>query len=254
MEKIKVGLFGFGRTGRVVANEFFVNEAFDLRWIIRKTEQTKNQYASRLFGYEYDASPILSEQVLDRSFFEDHRVDVIVDFSNEDGYKKYAEAADLEIPIISAISAYREEDIDQLKEYATKTAVLYSPNITLGVNFVLVASQLFQKIAPYADIQIIEEHFREKKETSGTALKIANALGLGKKHVNSIRAGGIVGKHEIIFGLQNQTVRLTHESINKAAFGRGAIFAAEWLIRQKKGFYSMERIITEMITKNLPAY
>ncbi len=61
-------------------------------------------------------------------------------------------------------------------------------------------------------------------------MKIADILGLDKaRHVNSIRVGGIVGKHEIIFGLPNQTIRLVHESISKAAFGQGAIFAAKWL-------------------------
>ena len=140
-----------------------------------------------------------------------------------------------------------------LESLKNDTAVLYSPNITLGVNFLLIASQILQKIAPHADIEIVEEHFRDKKETSGTALKIANILGLEKdRHVNSIRVGGIVGKHEIIFGLPNQTIRLIHESFNRAAFGQGAIFAANWLIQKKKGLFTMENIIIDMFQKNIP--
>ncbi len=251
MKKIKIGLLGFGRTGRVVAKELFEDENFDLQWIIRKTKPVKKQYASRLFGCEYDATPIFCEQDLNADFFKDNEVDVIVDFSNPNGYKKYKVAAEQGIRIISAISVYSEKDINQLKKYSEKTAVLYSPNITLGINFLLVASQVLQKIVPYADIEIVEEHFREKKETSGTALKIADILGLKDEHINSVRVGGIVGKHQIIFGLQNQTIRLTHESINKAAFGQGAIFAAKWLVNKTKGFYSMEEIITEMMLNSL---
>jgi len=249
--KIRIGLWGFGRTGRVVAKEFFEDKNFELQWIIRKTKSTKSQYASRLFGCEHEAIPVLSEQELDVDFFKKNAVDIIVDFSSAGGYKVYEAAVEQGIRIISAISDYAEQDILQLKKYAEKTAVLYSPNITLGINFLFVASQLFQKIAPYADIEIIEEHFREKKEISGTALKIAKVLGLKSERINSVRVGGIVGKHQIIFGLQNQTVRLTHDSINKAAFGQGAIFAAKWLIHKTKGFYSMEEIITEMIAENL---
>ena len=252
MNKIKIGIWGFGTTGRVVAKEFFDDKSFELRWIIRKTKPVKTQYASHLFGCEYDAVPVWGEQDLGIDFFKDNDVDVIVDFSGTDGYKNYAAAAEQGTRIISAISNYTEQDIAQLKKYAEKTAVLYSPNITLGINFLFVASQIFQKIAPYADIEIVEEHFREKKETSGTALKIANKLGISSDRIKSVRVGGIVGKHEIIFGLQNQTLRLTHDSINKAAFGRGAIFAAKWLIHKTKGFYSMEEIITEMIAKHLP--
>jgi 4-hydroxy-tetrahydrodipicolinate reductase len=117
------------------------------------------------------------------------------------------------------------------------------------------ASQILQGIAPHADVEIVEEHFRGKKEESGTALKIADILGLDKaRHVNSIRVGGIVGKHEIIFGLPNQTIRLVHESISKAAFGQGAIFAAKWLIAAPAGMYSMENIIVDMFKRNIPVY
>ncbi|NCC49039.1 MAG: hypothetical protein EOM13_08300, partial [Clostridia bacterium] len=85
---------------------------------------------------------------------------------------------------------------------------------SIGINFLIEASKVLQKIAPQADIEIIEEHFREKKDVSGTALRIAHDLGLDKqKHVNSIRVGGIVGRHEVVFGLPNQTIRLVHESI-----------------------------------------
>jgi 4-hydroxy-tetrahydrodipicolinate reductase len=111
------------------------------------------------------------------------------------------------------------------------------------------------KIAPHADVEIVEEHFRQKRDTSGTALKIAKVLGLNtKKHVNSVRVGGVVGRHEVIFGLPNQTVRLVHESISRKAFGQGAIFAAKWLVNKPKGLYTMENIITQMMKDNLPVY
>jgi 4-hydroxy-tetrahydrodipicolinate reductase len=119
----------------------------------------------------------------------------------------------------------------------------------------MVISQILQKIAPNADIEIVEEHFREKKGISGTACKMAQVLGLNEQqHVNSIRVGGIVGKHQVIFGLQNQTIRLIHESISGAAFGKGAIFASKWVVNKGKGFYSMEQIFSEMIQKNIPVY
>lgn len=253
--KIKIGVFGFGKTGRIVADEFFKDGLFDLEWVVRRTHKDNHKYATRLLGYEIDDAPIYSVEEVSSSFFQQHPVDIIVDFSSAKAHSQYASAADFGIKIISAISKYREKDLEELTEMAKKTAVLYSPNITLGINFLLVASQILQGIAPHADIEIVEEHFRGKKEESGTALKIADILGLDKgKHVNSIRVGGIVGKHEIIFGLPNQTIRLVHESINKAAFGQGAIFASKWLISAPLGLYSMENIIVDMFKKNIPIY
>lgn len=254
-KKIKVGLFGFGKTGRMVADEFFKDGLFDLEWVVRRTHKDHHKYAARLMGYEVNSAPIYSVDEVSSALFHDNPVDVIVDFASARAHEYYEPASDFGIKIISAISKYKEEDIECLKKMSEKTAVLYSPNITLGINFLLVASQILQGIAPHADIEIVEEHFRGKKGESGTAFKLADILGLDKdKHVNSIRVGGIVGKHEIIFGLPNQTIRLIHESINRAAFGQGAIFAAKWLITAPPGLYSMENIIVDMFKRNIPVY
>jgi len=58
-----------------------------------------------------------------------------------------------------------------------------------------------------------------------------------------VRAGGIVGKHEVIFGFPSQTVRLIHESISREAFGNGAIFVAENIMDKEEGLYNFEDIL-----------
>ena len=255
MEKIRVGLFGFGKTGKLVAGEFIKDDRFDLKWVVKRTRKHSENYASRLLGYESKTGTIYAVSKLGPRFFAKNPVDVLVDFSSAQGYRSYAPAAELGVKIITAISKYEEEDLAALKEMSKKTAVLVSPNITLGINFLLVASQVLQKIAPHADVEIVEEHFREKHEVSGTALKIAQVLGLETtKHVNSIRVGGIVGRHEVVFGLPNQTIRLVHESINRAAFGQGAIFGAVWLADKGPGLYSMEQIVADMMGRNIPIF
>ncbi|MFL9482477.1 4-hydroxy-tetrahydrodipicolinate reductase [Chitinophagaceae bacterium LWZ2-11] len=255
MKKIKIGLFGFGKTGKHVAQEFLSDDHFELVWVVKRTPEHNGKFASKLLGHEADKGVIHSLDKVDDNFFKNNPVDVLVDFSGSHGVRYYEKAADHGTKIISAISRYEEEDLKRLKRLKKKTATLYSPNITLGINFLLIASQILKKIAPHADIEIVEEHFRAKKEASGTALKVAEILGLEKdKHVNSIRVGGVVGKHEIIFGLPNQTIRLVHESISKAAFGQGAIFAAKWLVNQTKGWYNMEGSISDLFRKNVPVY
>ncbi len=255
MRKIRIGIFGFGKTGKYVVNEFIKEESFSLLWVVRKSHTDSHKYASRLLGYEFDEGRIYSIDEINYMFFKNNFVDMIVDFSSTKAVHHYADAAKAGTRIISAISKYEKDDLAKLKSLSSSTSVLYSPNITLGINFLMIASQILKKIAPHADIEIIEEHFRNKPEVSGTAKKIAQKLGLDEiKHVNSIRVGGIVGRHEVVFGLPNQTIRLTHESISRAAFGQGAIFAAKWLVSRPKGMYSMENIISEMVKKNAPVY
>ena len=251
--KINVGLFGFGQTGKLVADEFIKENDFHLKWVVKNTD-CGNKYASHLLGYENDCGKIVSVGTLNRNFFIENHVDVIVDFSHKKALYAYEAAVELKIPIISAVSHYDSLEMKKLEEYAEKTAVLYSPNITLGINVLIVAAQILQKIAPHADIEIIEEHFRNKQEISGTAKKIASNLDLDNEKIHTIRVGGIVGKHEIVFGMPNQTIRLTHESINRAAFGQGAIFASKFLIGKPPGMYNMEYVISNMFRNNIPVY
>jgi len=255
MKKIRIGIFGFGKTGKVVANEFLNDGLFSLEWVVRRGMDDHGKYASRLLGHEFDAGEILSVADMNEEFFLERPVDALVDFSDSAGIHLYEKAAQAGITIISAISKYEQKELDLLKSFAQSTVVLYSPNITLGINVLMVAAQILQKIAPHADIEIVEEHFKGKSEVSGTAKKIANALNLNvEEHLNSIRVGGIVGRHEIIFGMPNQTIRLSHDSISRAAFGQGAIFAVKYLMGQPPGMYTMETIIAEMFRQNIPVY
>ena len=190
-------------------------------------------------GLIYSSSKTTIEELLDK-----HPVDIIIDFSSDQGIYTYGKiAAERKIRIISAISHYKEEEIELLSELALQTTVFWSPNITLGVNYLLFAAKFLKKIAPWVDIEINEEHFKLKEGTSGTAIKIAEALDVEKETINTVRAGGIVGKHEVIFGFPYQTVRLIHESISREAFGTGVIFVAENLKNKGIGLYNFEDIL-----------
>lgn len=243
--KISVGLFGFGKTGLMVADELIKDGECDLQWVVRKSHRLEGEYASRHLGYEFDKGKIYCSDNIDpERFYEENQVDVIIDFSAACAVDDYQNAVKYGTHIVSAISKYEKPELERLRELSREAAVLYSPNITLGINFLIEASKVLQKIAPNADIEIIEEHFKGKKDVSGTAIRIANDLGLDKeKHLNSIRVGGIVGKHEVVFGLPNQTIRIIHESLSRSAFGQGAIYAAKWIMGKKSGLYSMEQAL-----------
>lgn len=249
MDKIIVGLFGFGKTGSLVAREIINDDKLSLAWVIRKSQDNEGEYASHLLRINKKEGKIYSVGSLDLdTFYECNKVDVIIDFSDQCSVEEYKNAVKMGTRIVSAISHYDGDHFDQLRSLSKVTAVLYSPNITLGVNFLIEASKLFKKVAPNADIEIIEEHFREKKGVSGTAIRIAQVLGINdEEHVKSIRVGGVVGTHEVIFGLPNQILRIKHESLNRAAFGQGAIYATKWLMNKNSGMYSMEEVVSSLM-------
>lgn len=249
---IKVGLFGFGRTGSMVAKEIVNDPEMSLEWVCRKNVPANLNYTSHALGFDDNFAPFVSSDQLNQKFLEKFPVDIMIDFSSNVACSAYDLITSMGTKIVSAISKYTPEDLELIKKASDKTAILSSPNITLGINWMMMTSKILKKIIPHADIEIVEEHFRDKNEVSGTALKLASQLELDPiKHVNSIRVGGIVGKHEIIFGLPYQTIRLTHESISRAAFGTGAIFAAKWLNKQPAGLYSMEQMFYEKFLKKI---
>ena len=236
---IKVGLIGYGKAGQAVAEVLKEDPRFELVWVAKRNPWPEDQPLPL-------GLPVFAMSQGDfGEWLDAHPVDALVDFSDADTIHLYGEEVrKRHLTLVSAISAYSDESLAYARSLGEQARVLCSPNITLGINFVLVASRLMQRLAPYADVEVVEEHFRDKPETSGTALKLASALGLDPAtQVNSIRVGGIVGRHEVIFGLPNQTIRLIHESISGKAFGQGAMFAARWLAQQPTGRYTMEEAV-----------
>jgi len=243
---MKIGLIGFGRAGKAVASVILQNPDFSLQWVLRKSRLLESRNVPEFLGIHSDEPGIMysADTITEEELLEKNPVDFIIDFSSEEEIHKYGRiAAKKGIKIISAISHYSDKEKELLTELSKSTVVFWSPNITLGVNYLLFASRFLKKIAPFVDIEIIEEHFKAKSGVSGTAIKIAETLEINTADINSIRAGGIVGKHEVIFGFPFQTVRLIHESISREAFGNGAIFAAQNLKDKKSGFYNFEDLL-----------
>ena len=252
---LHLGLVGFGRTGREVARAMLADPSVSLDWVVRRSDRLAHQSAPEVLGCEAaDAGEIHSSRhVPAADLFGASPVDVVIDFSSEDGLDYYGRAAaEHGIAIVSAVSKYPESQQRRLARCAESTPVLWSPNITLGINFLLLAAQSLQRIAPVADVQVTEEHFRSKKEVSGTALRLARALGVAHDDVHVTRAGGIIGVHEVLFGLPSQVVRLRHESISREAFGEGAIFAARELAGREPGHYRMEDLLAPYFTSSAP--
>ncbi|MFO7570232.1 MAG: dihydrodipicolinate reductase C-terminal domain-containing protein [Smithellaceae bacterium] len=243
---MKIGMIGFGRTGRAVASVLLESKNTNLQWVVRRSRRLEHRSVPEFLGLESEEPGLIysKEEYSAAEILEQWPVDMIVDFSSTTGLDYYGdEAARRGVTIVSAISEYPEAQLARLRELAKKTVVLHSPNITLGINFMIIAAKILKNIAPYTDIEIIEEHFKAKPETSGTAKIIARELSLSQENIKSVRAGGIIGVHEILFGFPYQTVRLKHESITREAFGNGILFAVQNLTGKPKGFYSMENLL-----------
>lgn len=242
----RVGQVGFGRAGRPVASVLLESKDTSLSWVLRRSHTLEHRSVPEFLGVPSDEPGLIYSTASSSAaeLLDLHPVDVIVDFSSESGVRYYGEeAAKRGVTIITAISQYSDESIAFLRGLAGSTRVLCSPNITLGVNFLIIAAKILRNMAPSADVEIVEQHFKAKKEVSGTARKIASTLDVPPDEIKVLRAGGIVGVHEVLFGFPYQTVRLKHESIAREAFGTGVLFAVKHIQDKPNGFYAMEDLL-----------
>jgi 4-hydroxy-tetrahydrodipicolinate reductase len=244
---IRLGLIGYGKAGSAVAQVLRRDPRFDLRWVARRIAGANIQ------SVDGSDIPLIGLGEIDLShWLDNHPVDAIVDFSVPESLMEYGdELKTRKLMLVSAISAYTESQLDYARSLGKFTRILCSPNITLGINFLIMAAKLLRSIAPFADVEILEQHFKEKPEVSGTAKKIAESLELGANKITSLRLGGIVGHHEVIFGFPYQTVRLTHDSIKREAFGTGAAFALGELALCNNGFFTFEDLLMKKLREQL---
>lgn len=242
-KRISVGLVGYGKTGRAVASVLVNTPGFDLKWIARR------QAVCEQCCEGTKCVPVVGLAPGDwRHWLDDHPVDAIVDFSTGESVLSYGPMlAEAQTMLVSAVSAYTPEQLNFVQGLGQRIRVMASPNITLGINFLLAAAKLLRDIAPFADVEILEQHFKDKPEVSGTARVIAASLQLDEDKITSLRVGGIIGHHEVIFGFPHQTVRLVHDSIRREAFGTGALFALTELAQCPMGFYTFDDLLKRRI-------
>ncbi|WP_332651338.1 dihydrodipicolinate reductase C-terminal domain-containing protein [Lysinibacillus sp. 54212] len=247
--KISIGLFGFGRTGTLVADELIKDQECELQWVMKDSMEHTGEFASHLLGHLHAEGRIFSIHEVDFDrFYVENPVDVIIDLSSSCAVKEYQHAVKYGSRIVSAISNYAPGDMERLRALSQQTAILYSSNAASGINFLIEASKLLQGIVPDSNIEIIEEHLKEK--ISGTASSLAKVIGLDEEqHMNSIR-DGVIEKHEVVVGLPNQTIRIIHETHNRVAFEQEVIYAAKWIMSKGAGVYKMEQALSQIKMKH----
>jgi 4-hydroxy-tetrahydrodipicolinate reductase len=136
-----------------------------------------------------------------------------------------------------------------------RTALVFSPNFSVGVNlFLEIVAQASALIAQHPEYEAWgwEIHHSAKKDApSGTLKKLAaeirHAGFSGSLTLSSNRAGGHVGTHEIGFDSPADTITLRHTARTREGYARGALQAARW-IAGKQGVFEFREILSELRT------
>lgn len=175
-------------------------------------------------------------------------VDVWIDFSSPE---LIAEVLDLAVknkrPLVIGTTGFIEKQKELIKKASLKIPILWSGNMSLGVQILLKALDAFQGIDGY-DFQVEEIHHKRKKDApSGTGIMIKTKLDEVVKQktpeILSVRGGGIFGVHKVWAMSEEEVITIEHSALNRAVFARGALGAAKALLKKKPGLYSMKDVI-----------
>jgi len=198
------------------------------------------------------------------------KVDVVLNFTTPVATLETAQfCAENKLPLLTGTTGLNHKQMASLVEYANQAPMLWSPNMSLAVNFIEMTLPHLAKILPTrTDIEIMEQHHRAKEDSpSGTALFLAHGLAqaLGKKiicgrpaghsykrdsqeiNIHSLRGGEAAGgKNEVFFLAGQEEILISHRALSNSVYATGALIAAKWLINQKPGLYSMKDIMPKL--------
>ncbi len=164
---------------------------------------------------------------------------------------------------------------DALEQVATwvedyNGSVLYAPNFSLGVALLVRALKgvlpLLDDLPEY-DAFVHEIHHTNKVDSpSGTAEMLGDTIikGLRRKshqeveaqhgkidpkavHVSSTRAGTVFGEHTIGLDSAFDQVTVRHVAKGREGFAFGAVRAAEWLSEGRKGLFTLDDMLDDVI-------
>ena len=190
-------------------------------------------------------------------------VDVIIDFSLPQALAENLQfARRSQTPIVVCTTGLNDQQRELLTNAANEIAVLYARNTSVGIALLEQLVALSAAAMADADLEIFEAHHKFKKDApSGTALALGEAAakgrqqefaafdaeirGGGERQPQSIgfsvmRAADIIGEHQVLLAQPGERIELAHRVSDRKVFARGALTAAQWLLEQQAGLYTMQ--------------
>lgn len=179
-------------------------------------------------------------------------VDVVIDFSNAGAVDELLDyCVEKSLPVVLCTTGLSDEQLKKVDECSEKIAVLKSANMSMGINLLLkLLKDAAKVLAPAGyDIELVEKHHNQKLDApSGTALALADSINeaMGNEYeyvydrsqvrkkrdakeigISAVRAGTIVGEHEVIFAGTDEVIEFKHTAYSRSVFAKGAVEAGD---------------------------
>lgn len=197
------------------------------------------------------------------------QADCLIDFTRPEGTLTHLQACVKHgTNIVIGTTGFDEPGRAAIDVAAQKIAIVFAPNMSVGVNATLKLLDMAARILNSGyDVEVFEAHHRNKIDApSGTALKmgetIASAWDVALPDVATwtrhgdtgvrqpgtigfsvVRGGDIVGDHTVYFCGPGERIEITHRSSSRATYAEGALRAASFLNHKTNGVYDMQAVL-----------
>lgn len=251
---MKIGIVGYGRMGRMIRNVALEN-GNEVIAVIDPVAKVP----------EVTSAKLSLEALQD--------CQAVIDFSVPacavDHILLYARAG---IPAVIGTTGWygRLEEIQSLVKDMPDCAIVWSGNFSIGVHlFFEIVSHAASLISQFDEYDVLahEMHHAGKADSpSGTAKMLGDILlrqmsgkdsvetaRLDRKrldseiHISSSRGGYFPGTHEVYFDSPVDTITISHAARNREGFARGAVRAAAWVADGRKGFFSLDDMMSDLL-------
>ena len=173
--------------------------------------------------------------------------DVIIDLSSPQALDEVLNLAIAKsCPLVIATTGYTEQQLADIQLASKKIPVFQSSNFSIGIYLMQKAlDTLLSRMKQPYDVHLIDIHHNKKKDApSGTAKMLASGMSAHKPldeiQTVSLRSGSVVGEHQVSIQWNQESLTLTHQAQSKEVFAFGAIAAAQFLVQQPIGYYTMD--------------
>lgn len=194
---------------------------------------------------------------------------VLIDFTRPEGTLSHLAVCRRQgIKMVIGTTGFDEEQKKIIAAAARDIAIVFAPNMSVGVNVTLKVLEIAAAALGDAyDVEITEAHHRHKVDApSGTALRmgevVARAQGKslaecavydrhgvtaerrkGAIGFASVRGGDLVGDHTVLFAGAGERIEIIHRATSRATYAQGALRAAHFLMSRKNGLFDMQDVL-----------
>lgn len=198
------------------------------------------------------------------------QADCLIDFTRPEGTLVHLAACVKHgVKCVIGTTGLNEQGKQAIQAASQKVAIVFAPNMSVGVNATLKLLDLAAKLLNSGyDAEVFEAHHRNKVDApSGTALAmgetVANAWGkklddiadwarhgetgareTGRIGFSVVRGGDIVGDHTVYFCGIGERIEITHRATSRATYAQGSLRAVRYLARKEFGLFDMQDVLS----------